>query len=112
MSRRRRNETDEQRARRELIRDFLTAANIRNMDDIQELFKEALAGFMETYDPTSGQLNWMHKVISNFKAMLAGTYHGNEKIHTALYAAEYCYKFNRRKLGNSAYLRLLAALVQ
>ena len=47
MSRRRRNETDEQRARRELIRDFLTAANIQSMDDIQELFKEALAGFME-----------------------------------------------------------------
>ena len=47
MSRRRRNETDEQRARRELISDFLTAANIRSMDDIQELFKEALAGFME-----------------------------------------------------------------
>ena len=47
MSRRRRNETDEQRARRELISDFLSAANIQSMDDIQELFKEALAGFME-----------------------------------------------------------------
>ena len=66
----------------------------------------------ETYDPESSQLNWTHKVISNFKAMIAGTYHGNEKIHTALYEAEFCYKFNRRKLGNSAYLRLLAALVQ
>lgn len=66
----------------------------------------------ETYDPESGQLSLTHKVISNFKAMIAGTYHGNEKIHTALYTAEYCYKFNRRRLGNSAYLRLLAALVQ
>jgi len=66
----------------------------------------------ETYDPTSGQLNWTNKVISNFKEMIAGTYHGNEKIHTALYATEYCYKFNRRTLGNIAYLRLLAALVQ
>ena len=47
MSRRRRNETEEQRARRELISDFLSAANIQSMDDIQELFKEALAGFME-----------------------------------------------------------------
>ena len=47
MSRRRRNETEEQRARRELIRDFLSAANIQSMDDIQELFKEALAGFTE-----------------------------------------------------------------
>ena len=66
----------------------------------------------ETYDPASGRLDWTHKVISNFKAMIAGTYHGNEKIHTSLYAAEYCYKFNRRKFGNGAYLRLLAALVQ
>ena len=47
MSRRRRNETDEQRARRVLISDFLSAANIQSMDDIQELFKEALSGFME-----------------------------------------------------------------
>ena len=34
----------------------------------------------ETYDPASGQLSWTHKVISNFKAMIAGTYHGNEKM--------------------------------
>lgn len=47
MGRRRRNETEEQRARRELVSDFLSAANIQSMDDIQELFKEALAGFME-----------------------------------------------------------------
>ena len=47
MSRRRRNETEEQRARRVLISDFLSAANIQSMDDIQELFKEALSGFME-----------------------------------------------------------------
>ena len=47
MSRKRRNETEEQRARRELISDFLSAANIQSMDNIQELFKEALAGFME-----------------------------------------------------------------
>jgi hypothetical protein len=30
----------------------------------------------ETYDPKISQLNWTHKVISNFKAMIAGTYHG------------------------------------
>jgi len=80
--------------------------------DLQDSLAQKYFHVFETYDPTSGQLNWMHKVISNFKAMIMGTYHGNEKIHTALYAAEYCYKFNRRKLGNSAYLRLLAALVQ
>ena len=47
MSRRQRNEKEEQRARKQLISDFLPAANIQSMDDIQELFKEALAGFME-----------------------------------------------------------------
>ena len=47
MSRRRRNETEEQYARRELISDFLLAANIQSMDDIHELFKEAFAGFIE-----------------------------------------------------------------
>ena len=47
MSRRRRNETEEQRARRELISDFLSAANIQSMDDIQELFKDTIAEFME-----------------------------------------------------------------
>jgi len=46
MSRRRRNETEEQRARRELISDVLPAANIQSMDDIQEIFKEALARYM------------------------------------------------------------------
>ena len=40
MSRRRRDETEEQRARRELISDFLSAANIQSMDDIQDLSKK------------------------------------------------------------------------
>ena len=35
MSRRRRNETEEQRARRELISDFLSAANIQSMRTMQ-----------------------------------------------------------------------------
>ena len=47
MKKKKKNETEEQRARRELISDFLSAANIQSMDDIQELFKEALSGFME-----------------------------------------------------------------
>ena len=34
MSRKRRNETEEQRARRELISDFLSAANIQSIYDV------------------------------------------------------------------------------
>ena len=47
MSRRQRNKTEEQHARRQVISDFLSAVNIQSMDDILELFKEALAGFTE-----------------------------------------------------------------
>lgn len=47
MGKRRRRGTEEEQARRELISNFLSAANIQSMDDIQELFKEALAGFIE-----------------------------------------------------------------
>ncbi|MGN0574631.1 MAG: IS256 family transposase [Ruminococcus sp.] len=47
MSRRRRGETEEQRARRELISELLSVANVHSMDDIQDLFKETIAEFMQ-----------------------------------------------------------------
>lgn len=38
----------------------------------------------------------MHKVISNFKAMITGTYHGKEKIHTAFFlSAELHFHFQK-----------------
>ena len=43
----RRKRTPEQQARRALIGELLSAANVQNMDDIQELFKETIAEFME-----------------------------------------------------------------
>ena len=46
MARRRRG-TPEQQARRELISDFLSAANVQSMDDIQKLLKETIGTFME-----------------------------------------------------------------
>ena len=42
MARRRRGETEEQRARRTLISELLSAVNVHNMDNIQELFKETI----------------------------------------------------------------------
>ena len=43
----RKNRTPEEKARREKIRELLQMANIGSMDDIQNLFKEAIAEFME-----------------------------------------------------------------
>ena len=47
MARRRRRGTPEQQARRELISELLSAAKVQSMDDIQDLFKETIAEFME-----------------------------------------------------------------
>ena len=37
----------EEKARREKIRELLQLANVSSMDDIQELFKNTIAEFME-----------------------------------------------------------------
>ncbi len=43
----RKNRTPEENARREKIRELLQMANTGSMDDIQNLFKETIAEFME-----------------------------------------------------------------
>ena len=43
----RKNRTPEENARREKIRELLQMANIGSMEDIQSLFKETIAEFME-----------------------------------------------------------------
>lgn len=47
MTRRRRKRSEEEQARRDLISELLSTANVQSMDDIQELFKETIAAFME-----------------------------------------------------------------
>ena len=43
----RKNRSPEENARRAKIRELLQMANIDSMDDIQDLFKETIAEFME-----------------------------------------------------------------
>ena len=43
----RRKRTEEQQSRRALISELLSAANVQSMEDIQELFKETIAEFIE-----------------------------------------------------------------
>ena len=43
----RKNRTPEENARREKIRELLQMANIGSMEDIQGLFKETIAEFMD-----------------------------------------------------------------
>ena len=43
----RRNRNPEENARRAMIRELLQKSNINSMEDIQNLFKETIAEFME-----------------------------------------------------------------
>ena len=57
----------------------------------------------------TGDLHWLHKAISNLKALLLGTYHGR-CTQLQAYLDEFCFRFNRRKTGNQIFMRLTRAV--
>ena len=65
----------------------------------------------EKYDleANPNHLLWLHKVISNLKAFITGTYHGLDKKHLQRYFDEFAYRFNRRKRPQELFMRLLQA---
>lgn len=69
------------------------------------------AGFShdyQLYDPSENpdHLKWLHTVISNAKAFIAGTFHGLDKQHFQNYLDEFCYLFNRRQFNGQWFDRL------
>jgi len=54
-------------------------------------------------------LKWVHIVISNAKAFIAGTFHGLDRDHLQRYLDEFCYRFNRRRWKQQLFNRLLRA---
>jgi transposase-like protein len=56
-------------------------------------------------------LHWLHTVISNSKAFIAGTYHGLDSKHLQAYLDEFCYRFNRRTFTCELFNRLLLCCV-
>jgi len=63
------------------------------------------------YENNPDHLKWLHTIISNAKAFIAGTYHGLEPKHLQAYLDEYCYRFNRRMFKGQLFNRLLNACV-
>lgn len=57
------------------------------------------------------KFRWVHILISNAKAFIAGTFHGLDKKHLQAYLDEFCYRFNRRKWHPQLFNRLLHACV-
>lgn len=56
-------------------------------------------------------LPWVHIAISNSKRQILNTYHNVKPEFLQQYLDEFCYKFNRRYLGEALFNRLLIACV-
>jgi transposase-like protein len=65
-----------------------------------------------TFDPIGDpeHLLWVHKIISNAKAFIAGTFHGLDAKHLQRYLDEFAFRFNRRK-HSSLFTELVHACV-
>lgn len=56
-------------------------------------------------------LPWVHRVISNTKAVIRGTHRGVSEKHLQSYLSEVCYRFNRRFWEKELFDRLLQATI-
>jgi transposase-like protein/predicted RNA-binding Zn-ribbon protein involved in translation (DUF1610 family) len=65
----------------------------------------------ENFDPQENpdHLLWLHKIVSNLKAFIAGTFHGLDKKHLQRYFDEFAWRFNRRKFQSQLFARLIKA---
>jgi len=54
-------------------------------------------------------LPWVHTMIGNIKGIVRGVHHGVSPKHLKRYAAEFCYRFNRRFWESQMFNRILAA---
>jgi len=63
-------------------------------------------------DEVSKNLPWVHIVISNAKKMCLGVHHSINRHYMQNYMSEFCYKFNRRYLGQKLFHHLLIAAVE
>jgi transposase-like protein len=56
-------------------------------------------------------LPWVHRVISNAKAVIRGSHRGVSEKHLQSYLSEFCYRFNRRFWERELFDRLIKACV-
>jgi hypothetical protein len=56
-------------------------------------------------------LPWVHRVISNVKAVIRGTHRGVSEKHLQSYLCEVCYRFNRRFWEKELFNRLVQACI-
>ncbi|MDR2797191.1 MAG: IS1595 family transposase [Treponema sp.] len=67
-------------------------------------------GPLSLYDRKNpDHLKWLHTMISNAKAFIAGTYHGLGTKYLSAYLSEFCFRTNRRRVAPELFNRLLYA---
>ena len=64
------------------------------------------------FNPDDNQYHHLHIVISNLKSFVLGTYHGLGAEYLQSYLDEFCYRFNRRKLRDILFDRLLELTIK
>jgi len=64
------------------------------------------------FDLDENQYKNLHIVISNLKSFVLGTYHGLGNEYLQSYLDEFCYRFNRRKMHDSLFNRLLELAIE
>ena len=84
-------------------------SGIVEMDDGYRSYKNLSGVELDAKKYEPDDLNWLHKAISNLKALLLGTYHGR-CTQLQAYLDEFCFRFNRRKTGNQIFMRLTRAV--
>lgn len=78
--------TEEQQARRALISELLSVANVQSMDDIQNLFKETMAEFMEgsLEAELDEELGYMPYDVKNKETANSRNGHSSKTLRTSM----------------------------
>jgi transposase-like protein len=66
---------------------------------------------IEDFSSDEIRYKYLHIVISNLKSYVLGTYHGLGGENLQVFLDEFCYRFNRRKMHESLFDRLLKLAV-
>jgi transposase-like protein/DNA-directed RNA polymerase subunit RPC12/RpoP len=64
----------------------------------------------QPYDPHTGELHWLHTLVSNVKVFILGTYHGLPKKNMQSYLDEFCSRFSRGFYFGQLFDRLTIAV--
>ena len=74
-------------------------------------FKNRLQIICKSNEEKLATFKWIHIVISNFKGIVRGVYHGVKSKNYQYYFNEFAYRFNRRNVFDELFNRLLCATV-